>query len=121
MSTTETSQELRVAESIVSVLPAGSVMRVCSDDRDTIRFAVRADGLKLREVVLSRRSLRRLLGDPAGEIKIEYLQRDLSRSARRRTEFRYPHEIRRVIQAKGRAAVVKALRNARALTFASAV
>ena len=95
MSATNTSKELRLAEQIVSILPAGSVMRVCSEDRDTIRFAVRASELKLREVVLSRASLRRLIDDPAGAVKVEYLQRDLGRSARRRSDFRYPREQRR--------------------------
>ena len=87
---TGTIQELRVAEEIVSVLPAGSFMRVCSDERDAIRYAVRAKDLKLRLVVFCRASLRRLIDDPAREVKIEYLQRDLAGSARRRGEFRYP-------------------------------
>ena len=82
--------ELRVAEEIVSVLPAGSFMRVCEDARDAIRFAVRSADLKLRSVVLYRASLRRLLSDPARAVKIEYLQRDLVGSAKRRGEFRYP-------------------------------
>ena len=104
MSTGKTSKEVQLAERIVSVLPAGSAMRICSDDRDTIRFAVRAAELKLRQVVLSRASLRRLLEDPAGAVKIEYLQRDLGRSARRRAEYRYPREIRRVLRTKAGAA-----------------
>lgn len=81
--------ETRVAEEIVSVLPAG-VVRACSGERGTIRFAVRGEGMKLRSIVLSRESLRRLTADPAGAVKIEYLQRDLLVSATRRAEFRYP-------------------------------
>ena len=42
--TTGMIQELRVAEEIVSVLPAGSAMRVCSNERDTLRYAIRANG-----------------------------------------------------------------------------
>ena len=87
---TGTNQELRVAEEIVSVLPDGSFMRVCSDERNAIRYAVRANDLKLRSVVLSRASLQRLINDPARNVKIEYLQRDLLRSAKRRSEFSYP-------------------------------
>lgn len=87
---TGTTQELRVAEEIVSVLPAGSFMRVCMDATDAIRFAVRSNGLKLRSIVLCRASLRRLMQDPARDVKIEYLQRDLANSATRRGEFRYP-------------------------------
>jgi len=81
--------ETKLAEEIVSVLEADAV-RVCSDDRDSIRYAVRAAGLKLRSVVLNRSSLRRLLTDRNGAIKIEYLQRDLIRSAPVRSEFTYP-------------------------------
>jgi hypothetical protein len=87
--------ELTVAETIVSVLPQGSVARVCSDDHESIRFAVRADGLKLRSVILHRDSLQRLQGDLTAAVKIEYLQRDLLRSAGRRAEFQYPRPIRR--------------------------
>lgn len=81
--------ETRLAEEIVTILDA-DVVRVCSDDRESIRYAVRASGLKLRSVILSRPALRRLLGDRDGAIKIEYLQRDLLRSAESRHEFVYP-------------------------------
>ena len=87
---TGTIHELRVAEEIVNVLPGDSFMRVCSEERDVIRYAIRSNDLKLRTVVLSRASLRRLINDPAREVKIEYLQRDLLRSAKRRAEFQYP-------------------------------
>ena len=107
---TGTIQELRVAEEIVSVLPAGSFMRCCSDERSAIRYAVRSNGLKLRSVVLSRASLRRLIDDPAREVKIEYLQRDLLRGANRRSEFSYPRSscLSRVLP-KRAAAAAKAL------------
>ena len=95
MKSNKKNDELTVAEAIVSVLPAGSVARVCSDDRDTIRFAVRAEGLKLRSVVLRRESLQRLQSDATSTVKIEYLQRDLLRNAGRRCEFQYPRAIRR--------------------------
>lgn len=81
--------ESRIAEEIVSVLPAG-VARACSPERNTIRYAVRGEGMKLKTIVLSRASLRRLINDPAREVKIEYLKRDLVDSASRRGEFRYP-------------------------------
>jgi len=103
--------ELRVAEEIVSVLPSGSFMRVCSDERDAIRYAVRTNDLKLRTVVLSRASLRKLVDDPAGAVKVEYLQRDLLRSAKRRSEFNYPRAscLARVLPRRA-AAAAKALR-----------
>ncbi len=94
MNTTAT-QELRIAEEIVSVLPAGSWMRLCSDDRDMIRYAVRKPELALRSVVLSRASLRRLMADSTGPVKVEYLQRELREAAPHRAEFRYPKAARR--------------------------
>jgi hypothetical protein len=97
MSTSRKYDETRIAEEIVSVLPVG-VARACSDDRDSIRFAVRHDGIKLRAIVLDRASLRRLANDPAREIKIEYLRRDLLQ-AEQRAEFRYPRHVHRVTKA----------------------
>lgn len=88
-------EEIRVAEKIVSVLPAGSWMRHCSDERDSIRYAVRAPELELRSVVLGRSSLRRLINDPSGAVKIEYLQRELREAAPHRAEFAYPRVIGR--------------------------
>ena len=82
--------EMNVAEEIVSVLPDGSVARVCSDDRDAIRYAVRSADFRLREIILRRSSLRRLIEDPARAVKIEYLQRDLLRTASRRASYEYP-------------------------------
>lgn len=107
--------EMNVAEEIVSALPEGTVARVCSDDRDTIRYAVRSRDLKLREIVLRRSSLRRLIEDPALAVKIEYLQRDLVRTASRRASFEYPRPNR----------ILEAMRTARdhriprIMTFAS--
>jgi hypothetical protein len=84
----KTMDETRLAEEIVSVVD-GRVVRVCSDDRENVRFAVRGS-MKLRSVVLGRAALRRLLHDRDGAIKIEYLQRDLIRSIDQRGEFVYP-------------------------------
>ena len=88
MSTTD---ETKLAEEIVGTLDADAV-RVCSDDRDAIRFSLRAAGMKLRSIVLRRWALRRLLNDPAGPVKIEYLQRELRRAAGHRIEFAYPRK-----------------------------
>jgi len=81
--------ETRIAEEIVSVLPAG-IARACSPDRDSICYTVRSAGMKLRSIVLRRVSLQKLANDVNRAVKIEYLQRDLLESARRRAEFRYP-------------------------------
>ena len=95
MTTTNTKKydETRIAEEIVSVLPAG-IARALTDDRESLRFAVRGAGLKLRSIVFCRASLRRLINDPLRSVKVEYLQRDLLQSAARRTEFRYPRPAR---------------------------
>jgi len=84
----KTMDETKLAEEIVSVMDA-RVVRVCSDDRENVRFAVRGP-MKLRSIVLGRAALRRLLHDRDGAIKIEYLQRDLLRTAATRSEFVYP-------------------------------
>lgn len=85
----ETLDETRLAEEIVRVLPEGAI-RVCSAGRDVVRFAVRSAETKLRLIVMRRSSLRRLLQDPDGPVKIEYLQRDLLRSAHTAVTFTYP-------------------------------
>ncbi len=86
---TRNQEETRLAEEIVSVLQPAA-LRACSSARDVIRYAVRSTILKLRSVVLSRAALRRLLQDRAGAVKIDYLKRDLLRSATQRIEYRYP-------------------------------
>ena len=99
---TTIADETRIAEEIVSVLPAGSVARLISDDRDSIRYAVQSATLKLRTIVLNRRALNHLTVDPVRAVKIEYLQRDLIRSAIRRAEFRYPRLSRIVTAIRGK-------------------
>ena len=84
--------ENAIAEVIVSVLPAG-VAREFSSERDTIRYAVRGEGIKLRKIVLNRDSFRKLVDDPAGPVKIEYLQRELLAAATQRGDFRYPRPL----------------------------
>jgi len=103
----KTMDETKLADEIVSVLDAGAV-RVCSDDRESIRYAVRDARLKLRSVILSRAALRRLLFDRSGLIKIEYLQRDLLRTAATRSEFVYPRRSA-VLPAQGRLVAMSAV------------
>lgn len=98
-STTGRNDETRMAEEIVSILPAG-VARQFSAEREVLKYAVRAEGLRLRTIVLNRASLRRLIDDPARAVKVEYLQRELMEAAAKRSEFRYPrpllHAVKRV-------------------------
>ena len=88
---TKAIDETKLAEEIVEVV-GSEVVRVCNDDRETLRFAIRSAALKLRSIVLSRASLRRLLLDPLGEVKIAYLKRDLHRAASQRTEYVFPRK-----------------------------
>jgi len=80
--------DTKLAEEIVSVLGA-RVVRVCSDDRENLRYAIRGP-MRLRSIVLGRAALRHLLHDRDGVVKIEYLQRDLLRCAEQRGEYVYP-------------------------------
>src|SRR5688572_11517744 len=88
---TKAVDETKLAEEIVGVVGT-EVVRVCSDDRETLRFSIRSAALKLRSIVLSRASLRRLLLDPLGEVKIAYLKRDLRRAASQRSEYVFPRK-----------------------------
>ncbi len=90
MSTKQT-DETKLAEEIVAVM-GPEVVRVCSDDRESLRFSIRSAALKLRSIVLNRASLRRLLLDPLGEVKIAYLKRDLKRAALQRAEYIFPRK-----------------------------
>jgi len=81
--------ETKLAEEIVSVLEP-SALRACSPERDVIRYAVRSGAIKLRTIIFDRAALRRLLHDAAGLVKIDYLKRDLLRTATQRAEYRYP-------------------------------
>ena len=69
--------ENRIAEEIVSVLPGG-VLRACSAERDTIRYAVRSNQHKLRTISFRRASLRRLAEDP--EIDQDYRDANVAKS-----------------------------------------
>lgn len=86
--TTELS-ETAIAEEIVSILRCPA-LRFRSIADAAISYAVRDTSLKLRSVVLDRSSLRRLLLDSNRVVKIEYLKRDLLRSARLFRHYRYP-------------------------------
>src|SRR5215468_8781405 len=88
---TKVTDETKLAEEIVGVV-GPDVARVCSDDRESLRFVVRSAAMKLRSIVLNRASLRRLLIDPLGEVKIAYLKRDLRRAAGQRAEYVFPRK-----------------------------
>ncbi len=88
--------ETQLAEEIVGALGVDAV-RVCTDDRSSIRFAIHSARVKLRSVILRRGALRRLLSDPAGQVKIEYLLRELRRAASKEVEFVFPRKIAKTV------------------------
>src|SRR5437763_16688442 len=88
---TQPIDEQKLAEEIVGLM-GQEVVRVCSDDRESLRCAIRSAAMKLRTIVLNRASLRRLLLDPLGEVKIAYLKRDLRRAALQRSEYVFPRK-----------------------------
>jgi hypothetical protein len=78
-----------IAEQIVSVLKFPA-LRLRSIADTTISYTVRDTSLKLRSVILDRGALRRLLLDSDRAVKVEYLKRDLLRSAKLFRVYRYP-------------------------------
>ncbi len=87
--TTAESNETAIAEEIVSVLTLAALrFRLLADA--AISYTVRDPSMKLRSIVLDRGSLCRLLLDPDRAVKVEYLKRDLLRSAALLTVYRYP-------------------------------
>jgi hypothetical protein len=87
------SSEQEIAQAVLSALPAGAA-RLVRDDGESLRYSVNAPDLKLNSVVFRKESLRALQSDPAREVKLEYLARDIARSARRRTDYSYPRTSR---------------------------
>ena len=95
------SSEQEIAREVLSALPTGAARLVCDDD-ESLRYSVNAPGLKLKSVVFRKESLRALQSDPAREVKLEYLARDIVRSARRRADYSYPHATRFSLRLKSR-------------------
>ena len=81
--------EARLAAEIVSVLDPAA-LRACPAEREVIRYAVRGNSLKLRTIVFDREALLRLMESADASVKIDYLKRDLLRTATQRVEYRYP-------------------------------
>lgn len=95
------SSEQEIARAVLGGLPSGAARLVC-DDGESLRYSVNAPGLKLSSVVFRKDSLRALQSDPVREVKVEYLARDLSRSARRRADYSYPRTSRVPLRPRSR-------------------
>ena len=95
MSTLWSTREREIADEILHILPTDAQMQ--GEDRETITFRLgRSFGVKLTRIVFVKASLLALDSDPDRAVKIEYLQRDIMRSAARRIEYRYPRIVRPV-------------------------
>jgi hypothetical protein len=87
--------EMQLAREVIAPIVGGTPAACIAEQDGTIRCELRGGpGCKLSSVVFSCEGLRRLQTDPDREVKIEYLQRDIARAARSRTEYRYPHRVR---------------------------
>jgi hypothetical protein len=87
-------EEVGVAMEIVRFLMGRDAAQKVNGEGDTVSFRVDPrPGWKLRLVVFSRRALRKLASDPAREVKLDYLRRDLLRAAGTRAEYRYPRQV----------------------------
>ncbi len=87
--------EIQLAREVVAPIANGAGADCIAEDDGTIRVELRGGtGWKLSSIVFSREGLRRLQTDPDRKVKIEYLQRDIARAARSRSEYRYPHRLR---------------------------
>ena len=90
MSTETMTAEVTLAEELVRSLPSVPTAELVGDDSHSVRFRVRQAGWKLVTIVFSKRALRKLLNDPTREVKVEYLRRDILRSALSRVSYTYP-------------------------------
>jgi len=91
--TAENTQEAReLVLTIVRVLPHSAGARVAQDDAEVIAIELPdRKGERLRRALFSRAAVGELLADASREVKVEYLQREISQAARsRRHEYRYP-------------------------------
>lgn len=106
------SNEIRLALDILEPLTKGAIAELLGEDDDTLRFRIpRRIDWRLRVVVLSKRALRNLATDPAMEVKIEYLRRDMQRTAPHRAEYRYPHTSRLVSGVRAQGPGLRIVRN----------
>jgi hypothetical protein len=86
--------EFDIAGEILDPIVRQSGVDVIVSGRDEIRFRIhKRFGWRLASVVLGRGALRKLLGDPQREVKVDFLRRELLRALTSRREFRYPRPL----------------------------
>lgn len=88
------SAEIELASLLLRSMGKAADGAILVEDDATVRFRLPTrPGRKLASVVFGKASLRKLLGDPAASVKLEYLERDLQRAMMERRVFRFPHTL----------------------------
>ena len=91
-----TAEEMTLAREVVRFLLGRRIDESQVADEETISFSVdRRPGWRLASIIFSRSALRKLVADPEKAVKLEYIRRDLVRTASSREEYRYPRSLRR--------------------------
>jgi hypothetical protein len=88
------SAEIELASLLLRSVGRAAEGAILTEDDATVQFRLpNRPGRKLATVVFGKESLRKLLADPAADVKLEYLKRDLQRAAMERRVFRFPHTL----------------------------
>ena len=86
------SEEMAVAEQLLKRLAPETGELLCEDEA-VIAFQLRKRGWRLSRLVLSRRSLRKLATDPLRLIKLDWLTRDIERTAPQKKAYVFPFRL----------------------------
>jgi hypothetical protein len=88
------SAEIELASLLLRSMGKAADGATVMEDDATVQFRLPdRPGRKLASVIFGKASLRKLLSDPAGAVKLDYLKRDLQRAMMERRVFRFPHTI----------------------------
>lgn len=87
------SRDIALAREVLSEFSDDSII-LEEVDEALVRFRLDAGtNQKLEHVIFARPCLQKLAGDPVKDVKIEYLRRDIERSAAHRHTYAYPHSL----------------------------
>lgn len=88
-----TSFSYRLAQEILSAVPAGTISRLEEyPDRIQVRL-VPGDERRLQRIILGRDSLEKLERDPQRDVKVDYLKRELAQAVSSRRVWAYPRAL----------------------------
>ncbi len=87
------SHDIALAREVLSEFSDDSII-LEEIDEALVRFRLDAgENQTLEHVIFARPCLQKLAGDPVKDVKIEYLRRDIERSAAHRQTYAYPHSL----------------------------